>query len=234
MTKPPTILNGSFVDELLHILKENPFRDPILDAVRKSTISRRGISIWVGQALLVVKEFPRFISAIHSNCPSRPAQQLLAENLWEEHGRGRPEHDHYTLLLRLAASLKAPDEVVGSVEAFPETTEYIDHCLSVTQKAGFVESMAAIGIGIEFYMPSFFGSLAAALRTNYDLSVADVEYLMVHVTEDEDHARRSIELIQLHADTEEARQKARQALKDMLAVKNRFAESLYNRCMAAG
>jgi pyrroloquinoline-quinone synthase len=232
MKEASKISRKEFVDELLRILREEPFRDPAFDAIRSGRMSREGVKRWTLQAMFVVREFTRFISAIHSNCPDRDAQSLLAENLWEEHGRGAVSRDHFSLVKRMARSLGATDEEIAGAAPLPEATEYINFCFEITRNGSFVEGMAAIGIGIEYFMPVFFGALADALRNHYKLSSDDVAYLLVHVAEDEDHARRSMELIEQYANTEEVKEKTRQAMRRMLAIKRRFAEALYAHMIA--
>lgn len=222
-----TSTNARFVDELFSILREQSYRDPMFDAVRTGSMSRAGLRLWTLQAALVVRQFTRFISAIHANCPHRNAQQLLAENLWEEHGRGSPAHDHYTLIRKLARSLGASDRDLDNANPLPETTGYIEHCLRITRELPFVESMAAIAIGIEVFMPAFFGVLAEKLCSNYGLTNDEVEYLRVHVGEDETHSRRAIELIEAYADTDEVKENAKRELREMLRVKRRFAEAVF-------
>jgi pyrroloquinoline-quinone synthase len=219
-----------FIDELLSILRENPYRDPMLEAVRKGSMSPDGLRLWTLQAALVVRHFTRFISAIHANCPHRDGQQLLAENLWEEHGRGVPDRDHYSLILRLARSLGATDRDLDNVEPLPETDAYIKHCLNVTRQDSFVESLTAIAVGIEIFMPAFFGTLAESLRSKYGLTSKEVEYLLVHVTEDKTHSSRALQLIDTYAETDEVKEKAKAALRTMLVVKRQFAEALFKHC----
>jgi pyrroloquinoline quinone (PQQ) biosynthesis protein C len=84
--EPSTTTSARFVDELFSIVREHSYRDPMFDAVRTGSMSRAGLRLWTLQAALVVRQFTRFISAIHANCPHRDAQQLLAENLWENMG----------------------------------------------------------------------------------------------------------------------------------------------------
>jgi len=225
-----SIKPGRFQDELFSILRERSFRDPMFDAVKSGSMSRLGVRLWTLQASLVVRAFTRFVSAIHSNCPHRDAQQLLAENLWEEHGEGRPDSDHYALIRKLARSLGASDSELDNVEPLPETAEYIEHCFDVTRNKTFVESMTALGLGVESFMPAFFGALAASLCSHYELSPDDVEYLTVHVSQDEAHSRRALELIETYADSDDVREKAGNALRDMLLVKRRFAEAVYRHC----
>jgi pyrroloquinoline-quinone synthase len=228
MTEPKSA--SSLVGELLAILRDDSYRDPMFDAVRNGSISREGVKLWSLQASLVVRQFTRFISAIHANCPHRDAQQVLAENLWEEHGAGVPARDHYSLIRKLARGLGATDQEIDAACALAETAAYIDHCIKVTRELSFVESMAAIAIGIESFMPAFFGKLADSLCSNYNLSPDDVEYLLVHVTEDQQHSSRALELIGVYADTDEIREKAKAALKEMLVVKRRFGDAVFKHC----
>ena len=218
---------SAFTQELFAVIGEETFRDPFYDAVRRGRISREGLKLWTLQAMLVVGQFTRFISAIHSNCPHRDAQKLLAENLWEEHGQGDPARDHLALIKRMANRLGATDEEIAGAEPLAETTDYINHCLKVTREGSFVEGMTAIGVGIEHFSPRFFAALADEFCSHYGLAREDVEYLLVHVGEDEDHARRSMEVITAYADTDEKRERAKQALRDMLRVKHRFADAVY-------
>jgi pyrroloquinoline-quinone synthase len=225
--QPATLL---FSQELIDMVRGERFRDPFFDAVRDGTMPRAGLKVWVLQAALVVRQFTRCLSAMHSNCPYRDGQLLLAENLWEEHGNGVPERDHYALIRRLAASLGATGDEIDRTQPLPETAAYIGKCENLSRNGTFVEAIAAIGVAIEYFMPAFFGGLAAALRKNYGLSASDVEYLQVHVVEDAGHARRSLELIERYATSEESRSRVRQAVREMLLVKRRFSEAAYRAC----
>jgi pyrroloquinoline-quinone synthase len=223
----------SFTDELLAILRNQSYRDPLLSGVRSGQITREGMKRWAIQALFYVKDFTRFLSAIHSNCPHQDARLLLAENIWEEHGCGIAGQDHYTLLKRLAKSLGATDHEVDNAEPLPETVQYIEFSRRVTRESNFIESMTAIGIGIEIFMPKFFGELADAIKTRFSLSDEDVAYLQVHVAADDDHAQRAIEIINRYADSEQIRETAKQALRESLTVKNQFASAVYSHCLPA-
>lgn len=230
MPEPPNSTTHSrFVEELFAIQREHSFRDPMFDAVRSGSMSCAGVRLWTLQAALVVRQFTRFISAIHANCPHRDAQQLLAENLWEEHGKGITSRDHYSLIRKMARSLGATDRDLDDAQPLKETEEYINHCLKVTRELSFVEAMTAIAVGIEIFMPAFFGTLGESLCSNYGLTRGDVDYLLVHVAEDEMHSRRALALVESYADTREVQEKAKLALREMLLVKRRFALAVYNR-----
>ena len=222
-----------FIGELFAILRQQAYRDPMFDAIRSGHMSRAGVKVWALQAMFVVHQFTRFISALHANCPDRGGQSLLAENLWEEHGRGDPERDHLTLIRRLAKSLGSDDEEIARAQPLPETSEYIDHCLKVSREGSLAVGMTAIGVGIEHFMPHFFGVLAEGLSTHYGIAEKDLAFLLVHIGEDEAHARRALELIERFADSEEIRQRAKQALRETLQIKRTFAEAIYRQALLA-
>lgn len=228
----PTQASDRFSDELRDLARREGFRDPFFDALRRGQLRRDAARRWAVQASLVVREFTRFISAMHANCPHRDAQQLLAENLWEEHGKGRDGRDHYQLVRHMAKQLGASDEELDRAAPLPATTQYINHCFAVTRAGSFSDGLAAIGLGIEAFSPRFFAALAECFQAQFNLSPGDVEYLLVHVGEDEDHARRSLEMIDKYATAEAEKESARRALREMLAVKRRFAEALYAHCTA--
>ena len=156
MEKAKTIERKRFIDELLAILREESFRDPMYDEMKRGQVSRAAMKRWTIQAMFVVRDFTRFISAIHSNCPHTDGQMLLAENLWEEHGKGDASRTHLALIKSLAKSLGATDEELDRAEPLPETSNYIAHCFKVTREKSFIEGMAAIGLGIEYFSPRFF------------------------------------------------------------------------------
>jgi pyrroloquinoline-quinone synthase len=229
----PDFAQRQFIEDLFAIMREEAFPDPFFDAARSGEMSRAGVKAWILQAAIVVREFPRFISATHANCPHRDAQQLLAENIWEEHGRGDAERDHYNLIKRMAESVGATSEEIDGATPIDATRDYIDYCLRITRDEDFIVGMVAIGIGIEYYMPVFFGSLSEALCSNYNLARSDLESLMLHLTENKDHARRAVEIVRKYADSREIKERACESLREMISLKRRFAESLYSYCQQA-
>lgn len=233
MEQGRTLKGDGFSSELLDLARRESSRDPFFDALRGGRLSRVAVKRWALQASLVVREFTRFISAMHTNCPHRDAQQLLAENLWEEHGEGREPRDHYQLIRRMAERLGASGEELDAAAPLPETAAYINHCFELTRGGTFLDGLAGIGVGMESFMPRFFGGLAEQLQAQFGLTREDVQYLLVHVGEDEDHARRSLEMLDKYADTEAQKESARRALRETLAVKRRFAEAVYAHCAGA-
>jgi pyrroloquinoline quinone (PQQ) biosynthesis protein C len=233
MTRQQARRDSELIEHLFEIIREESYRDPLFDAVQAGTLPREGLKIWILQVAAVVRQFTRFVSGIHANCPFRDAQALLAESLWEEHGRGNTESDHLSLALRLARGLGATEEEIESAEIFPETREYIEHCLAVTHDGSFIAGITTIGLGIERSIPVFYGGLANAMQRHYGLTARDVAFLTVHVHEDANHASRSLAVIEKYGSDTDSQQQAVDALREILRVKRRFSETLYQRIAPA-
>lgn len=225
--QPALVTDTDFIAELTATIKMHSFRDPLVEGLLLGELSREGVKLWFMQAAFVVRDFTRIISAIHSNCPYEDGRLLMAENLWEEHGEGLPEREHYTLVKRLIKALGAADEEMESARPLPETTAYVEHCFTVARERSFLEAITSIGFGIEYFMPKFFGIAARSLRENYGLTEYDVEYLTVHIEEDADHANRAIALIRKYSVREADRELAIRSLIETLRVKRRFSESVF-------
>ena len=58
-----------------------------------------------------------------------------------------------------------------------------------------------------------------------------MDYLLVHVAEDETHSQRALALLEAYADTPDVREKAKTSLREMLLVKRRFALAVYDHCV---
>jgi pyrroloquinoline-quinone synthase len=82
------------------------------------------------------KEFPRFISALHSKCPDQTMRQELLENLIHEE---RGEENHLELWLRFAEGLGVSREEVKAHFHSDET----EHLLRVFRKHAAKPSMVA-------------------------------------------------------------------------------------------
>ena len=105
-----------FIDELnakldgLHLLKH-----PFYKAWDQGKISNDTLKIYAKQYWHHVEAFPRYVSAIHSQCPNILNRQMLLENLIEEE---RGDENHPELWLRfsegLGCSRESPTRVISA------------------------------------------------------------------------------------------------------------------------
>jgi len=134
-----------------------------------------------------VEAFPRAVSAVHSACPDREGQRMLAENLAEEEGLGEGKQDHASLWLMFAQGMGATPESVRAEALHDETQALID-----TFKRLSARSYAA-GLGALYAYESQFPGVAKAkidgLVERYGITDdATLLFFRVHETADEEHS----------------------------------------------
>jgi pyrroloquinoline-quinone synthase len=134
-----------------------------------------------------VEAFPRAVSAVHSQCPSRDGRRMLAENLAEEEGLEAGKQDHATLWMQFAAGLGESEQAVLDQDLNDETTALIDTFRRLSQRS------YASGLGALYAYESQFPAVAAAkidgLIERYDITDEEtLRFFRVHETADVEHS----------------------------------------------
>lgn len=220
--------------ELLGMVAEGGIvRNPVFSKIARGEFSKDDLAFFVKQFLLRQRHFTRWLACIYTNTPNEAydARQLIAENLYEEHGDFRPGRDHTSLLRRFGRSLGLKDNEMEEAIPLPETQAFIDRIYHIC-RGSFVEGMAAIGIGHEGHAlvrsPEAMGvdRFALALQERYGLSEDAVEFWSLHAKADIDHCRRALEIVKKYAATEELQQGARVAVERTLRQWRFFFEGV--------
>jgi pyrroloquinoline quinone (PQQ) biosynthesis protein C len=221
-----------FEETLAELLEQDARtgRDPFLDGVREGRVSRAGLRAWVQQYYLVVREFTRLLAAIYANCPEREVRAVLAENLYEEHGRFVPEKDHPALMRKLGRRLGLTDEAMERAPALPETARYLAVLAELTRDGSYLEGLAGVALGVEYLMPRYFARLEPLLRARYDLSTDDTEFLRVHITEDAEHGRRALTTIVERAREAETQARVMTAIRRAHDARREYREAIFRQC----
>ena len=81
------------------------------------------------------------------------------------------------------------------------------------QKETWLEEFAGFGLGSEHYAPSFFTLIVERLRGEFDIPEEVLEFFYVHLYEDVDHARRTMDIVLEYAVSEEDQQLVLEAIR---------------------
>ena len=73
----------------------------------------------------------------------------------------------------------------------------------MVQKETWLEEFAGFGLGSEHYAPAFFKLIVERLRAEFDIPEEVLEFFYVHLYEDVDHARRTLDIVLEHATSDE-------------------------------
>ncbi len=184
---------------------------PFYQAWTEGRLSREILQRYAGQYWAQVSSFPRFVSAVHSNCPEISARKVLLENLVDEELNGT---DHPELWLRFAEGLGANRTEVMAQAPLPETKAMVEDYFSLA-KSDWTDGLCAL-YAYESQVPSVSTSKIAGLEKHYGVTDAStLSFFKVHEHYDVEHSAKVADLIDLHADparAEVATQKAADAL----------------------
>lgn len=189
------------------IAQKHLLTHPFYRAWSEGRLSKEILRDYAGQYWAQVKEFPRFVSAVHSRCPEIEARKVLAENLADEEIHGT---DHPELWMRFAEGLGASREAVKAEAPLPETARMVETFFQLTAR-DWTQGLCAL-YAYESQVPEVSASKIDGLKKFYGVTDArTLEFFSTHLEYDVEHARTVASLIDRHADPATAPQAAREA-----------------------
>jgi pyrroloquinoline-quinone synthase len=209
------VVGGAFQERLWDIIDARVGAiAPAYAALLDGSLPRPALAHWAGQLYVENRPFVGVLASILASCDDREAQTFIADDIWEETGRGEPGRNHLAIVGRFAAACGADPNQLDDIPASPATTLLLDHYRSLAQ-VPWVEALAAIGIGLE---GSFLarpgvetstttaGLAARCLKQHYGLTDDDVEFFTLHDVTDVEHTRRALDIVVRHATTPAVRE----------------------------
>lgn len=172
------------------------------------------------------REFPRFLSAIHSSTEDLEMRQHLLENLIHEE---KGEENHPELWLRFAEGVGAPRDEVKAHFRSDET----EHLLRVFRKHAFsgnpIDGLAAL-YAYERQQPDVARQKGDGLKAFYGIEDdATVAFFKAHQTYDVYHAETEISLLDKLCTDEASRARAIRAAEEALDALYDFLDGVERR-----
>ncbi|HUR20291.1 MAG TPA: iron-containing redox enzyme family protein [Vicinamibacterales bacterium] len=152
--------------------------------------------------------FTGHLATIFAHCDDVPVRHAVLANLLEEEGvQSFDGHELVTPAGRGHGALACElARVFGADPAAPRRplrSTWLDQKL----RAGdWLSALAFMTVGYEANVPTVFKPLVEGLRTHYGYSDADLEYLVMHVTADEEHGAEGVAMVGRLGVTPETRQ----------------------------
>lgn len=202
--------------ELTEVMNSFTFEErPFMREFAEGRVAKERLARFASSYCYQVDQFKRFVAAVYANAEPRDVRELMLENLWEEHGEGKPDRDHTALVAKFARALGAQIPDIYDVEPIPEARQWIDRILRVCKEEDFVVGLAAISFGIEARTRTM-AFLGTVYRDRYGLSEDDAEFFFMHLEADEEHAGRAIEMVRKYCTTEELLERCKRAVREVL------------------
>jgi pyrroloquinoline quinone (PQQ) biosynthesis protein C len=214
---PDVILNRHFLDLLEEDLRKSPvFDHPFLIRLSRGVYSERAARHAFIQFSKHVRIFTGCLGRLIGIAPDIRDRLVLFDNLQEELGKGSLLGAHYTLYLKMLASMGISAEEIERSEPITALELLNDALITATSKS-FVAGLAWLGLGGELTIPNNFPYLAQGARRTF--AAVDTGFFERHGQVDQGHSDDSNLLLAMHLKT--------QAERD--AVRSEAAKSLYLR-----
>lgn len=168
------------------ILRHPALSHPFLLGFSQAKPSRPQLQAFGLQHYQLVRVFTTYMTNIIARRPEWLSG--LRAILDDEFGQYTIFRSHVHLYRNFLKALGLRDEDWGKVAWAPETKAFIDGHLELTRSGDVMTALGAIGPGHEFSIPTMFSFLLEGLRRDGALSEDDLEYFVLHIEEDKDHA----------------------------------------------
>jgi pyrroloquinoline-quinone synthase len=193
---------------LNEVLSEHSLlRHPYYRAWNEGALSQETLREYAVQYFSQVDAFPRFVSTVHSRCPDIAVRKVLLQNLLDEELHGP---DHPELWLRFAEGLGASRESVRAAKQLPETRSTVDTLFELAQ-GDWREGLCAL-YAYEAQVPEIARTKLEGLKRFYGMTdERALSFFQAHLTYDVEHSRAVAELVDAHAQPEQAERATRRA-----------------------
>ena len=182
----------SFWSEVEAILaSKSLLKHPFYQAWTMGSLTRGDLAYYAQQYYQQEGRFPRYISAVHSNCPESKPRQMLLENL--THEESGPEN-HPELWLAFAGAVGASRKSVQNAEMNAGTKRCVD-VFDRLSRGSWQTGLAAL-YAYEAQQPAVAKTKIEGLKTHYGLdSKAALGFFQVHETMDAWHSESERQIL---------------------------------------
>tara|TARA_Y100001968_G_scaffold326502_1_gene369690 strand:+ start:117 stop:788 length:672 start_codon:yes stop_codon:yes gene_type:complete len=185
----------------------------------EGSLSNDTIREYAAQYFQHVSAFPRYLSAIHSNCEDIKTRQILLENLVDEE---KGSENHPELWMRFAEGMgNNRDEVKNAIQ-MKETKELVDTFNKLSRSEQYHIGLAALYC-YESMQPEISKTKKDGLQKLYGINDENtLKFFTVHMHADEWHREVIRNLLVELCNTDEKKKQILEAVDSALTALNNF------------
>jgi pyrroloquinoline-quinone synthase len=170
----------------------NMLKHPFYQAWNEGLLTREMLKDYACQYYHFVKDFPRMVSAVHSNTPDLSVREPLLLNLVDEE---MGSENHPALWMRFALAMGAGRDEVENTEPLPETIQLVETMMNYCRNHTFQEGLASL-YAYESQIPEVSRVKIAGLKKFYGISDPDdIKFFSVHQEADVLHSQAERDMI---------------------------------------
>jgi pyrroloquinoline-quinone synthase len=216
-----------FIQQLEEEVRAHPaVRHPFLKRFATEPLTVEQIQTFGLQHYQLVKVFVTYMTNLLPRFPDGAGNRFFGPIFNDEFGQWTIFRSHAALYRNFLKALGLEEEAWGRVHLLPETAWFIQAHLELTRSEEFLIGLGAIGPGHEFSIPIMFNDLVEGFRRNTQLSEKELEYFLMHIEEDVEHAKLFNEAIAQYAPDEKGQEKVRQGTLISLSARKVFWDGL--------
>lgn len=169
---------------------------PVVLEMEAGTATTAQLKLWTEQFYLHISKMLPWIGLMFTNCPHEEVRTTLVKNLAEEClGNFTNTAAHPDLLLRYAEALGDDPDRIRAAEQLPAGRRLTDYFEFMGRCREWYVPLAAIGIGLESFVPETFTRIVEANKANYSMTDEQLIFWTMHILADEEHGDEGIEIV---------------------------------------
>jgi len=212
--------NSIFISEVeKRIAKNHLLNHSFYKAWNAGELEVSTIQEYAAQYFKHVSAFPRYLSAIHTNCEEISIRQELLENLVDEE---QGDENHPELWLRFGEGMGKSREAMVQTEAMEETQELVDIFMKLTRDQRTHIGMAALYC-YESMVPEIAENKIDGLKKFYGIDDENtLKFFTVHLHADKWHREVVRNLVCELCDSSVKQEESLAAIDEALYALNNF------------
>ena len=216
--------NISFIDQVDKQIKNNHLLNhSFYQAWNSGDLSKDTIKEYAAQYFQHVSSFPRYLSAIHSNCDDISTRQILLENLVDEE---KGSENHPELWMRFAEGMGNSRDKVNNTDAMSETQDLVETFKKLSRSEQYHIGLAALYC-YESMQPEISETKKEGLQKFYGIKDENtLKFFTVHMHADKWHREVVRKLLSDLANTKEKQKEILRAVESALSVLNNFLSGI--------
>ena len=213
-------MEKNFIDKIDNLIeKHHLLNHPFYKAWNAGELPKETIREYAAQYFQHVSLFPRYLSAIHSNCDDIKTRQLLLENLNEEE---QGKENHPELWMRFAEGMGNTRKNVNETVPMKETEELVKVFKKLSKSEKYHIGLAALYC-YESMQPEISETKKDGLQKFYDIKDEDtLKFFTVHMHADKWHRKVVRNVIKRVADSKTKQNEITNSVESALGALNNF------------
>ena len=213
-------MEKNFIDKIDNLIeKHHLLNHSFYKAWNAGDLHKETIREYAAQYFQHVSLFPRYLSAIHSNCDDIKTRQLLLENLNEE---DQGKENHPELWMRFAEGMGNTRKIVNETIPIKETEELVKIFKKLSRSEKYHIGLAALYC-YESMQPEISETKKDGLQKFYNINDEDtLKFFTVHMHADKWHRKVVRNIIKRIADSKSKQNEITNSVESALGALNNF------------